>query len=305
MPQPSQSATQTPASILDIISYGYKCAIKSLGPLSKLTWPFIILLGIGNGLLISIISPEGRFQRQAMLGALGVLPFIAVVSWYLHYCVARYVRDVFWEAPASNLFSYLLPHRSLLGAIALVLLITVALIPYSIVGIIGIVLLVVPGIVAYTYFYMGSSLMLVAYLKSPPEGVFKAITGTLGLLKRNFWRTIALGLLNFIIICILTSPMSFFSGTLDLVSKMNPSFTHSLPGYILRVSLYSVTVWFSLCIGYVGLVFILNRYLADLQARAQGGDLPVAPELAFTPAKTGDIPIGLSAIRVAETDEQI
>lgn len=318
MSQPTPSEIHTPASILDIISYGYKRAIKIIGPVSRFSLPFILILGVGNGIFASALYAQGRVQPQVLLGSLGILPVFAVLSWYLHYCVARYVRDVFWAEPESNLFSYLLPKRSLLGAVGVMLLSVGMIIPFAIAIVIavffkwaGILVATLPTVIFFTFVYMAISLMWVAYLKESGNGLFSAISHSMSLLKGHFWRTVGLGILNFVILCILLSPINFFNGMIDALSKASSSGLYTMLSaytmlfYIIKVVLSAVTVWFSLCIGYVGALLMLNRYYTDLQARAEGHGLQTSSELAFTPKSSTANPIGLSSLRITDPDEQL
>ena len=322
MSQSIPSEIHTPASILDIISYGYKRAVKIIGPVSRFSLPFILILGVGNGIFASALYAQGRVQPQVLLGSLGILPVFAVLSWYLHYCVAHYVRDVFWAEPESNLFSYLLPKRSLLGAVGVMLLSVGMIIPFAIAIVIavffkwaGILVATLPTVIFFTFVYMAFSLIWVAYLKEYSNGLFSAISKSISLLKGNFWRTVGLGVLNFVILCILLSPMNFLNGIIDALSKASSSgvygfglynmlSAYTMLFYIIKVVLSAVTVWFSLCIGYVGALFMLNRYYADLQARAEGYDQQSSSGLAFTPKSSAANPIGLSSLRITDPDEQ-
>jgi hypothetical protein len=104
--------------------------------------------------------------------------------------------------------------------------------------------------------------------------------------------------------------MNFFNGMIDALSKASSSGLYTMLSaytmlfYIIKVILSAVTVWFSLCVGYVGVLFMLNRYYADLQARAEGYDQHSSSGLAFTPKSSAANPIGLSSLRITDPDEQ-
>ncbi len=286
MADPSVNPAHAPASILDIITFGYKSAFKTLWPISKLTLPFLAFSTLCQSYgVVQLASMQTRkleemFPHLVWLGVMGLI--FLPVYFYLYYGVARYVRDYFWAEAEGNSFRYLLPQKTLLGALGIALLTIVASVPISIAGLIGLLFLIIPGLVIFTYFYSASSLAYVNYLYQPEQGVLESIFKPFRLLKGHFWRTVALGFLSFVVLMIISGPLSVFRNLLGAMGQFNPSFLHSWLFYGLSTASILVTVWFNLCIGYVGTLFITNRYLADLQARASE-EIPLTLNVAGFP----------------------
>lgn len=273
MADTSVNPAHTPASILDIITFGYKSAFKTLWPISKMALPCLLIYTASQIYpALQLVSLQQTRASQEILGHLGWIAILALVFLpvflYLHYCVARYVRDCFWAEPEANSFRYLLPQKSVWGILCIVLLTIVAFFPVGLIGVIGLVFLVVPGLIVFSYFYSVSSLAYVNYLIQPEQGVMEGIFKPIRLLKGHFWRTIGLGAISFVVLMVISSPMSFFQQILGSMGKFNPSFANSWSFYALYTVNMLVMMWFNLCIGYVGTLFIMNRYFADLEARA-------------------------------------
>jgi len=286
MADPSVNPAHAPASILDIITFGYKSAFKTLWPVSKLTLPWLLLYTLCqsySAMQLAIIQTRVPQEIMAHMGWIAILALLFMpVFLYLHYGVARYVRDYFWTEPEGNSFRYLLPQKTVLGVLGIVLLTIVASVPITIAGLIGLLFLIIPGLIIFTYFYSASSLAYVNYLYQPEQGVLESIFKPLRLLKGHFWRTVGLGFLSFLVLMIISGPLSVFQQVLSAMGKFNPSFMYSWLFYALYTVNMLVMVWFNLCIGYVGTLFITNRYLADLQARASE-EIPLTLNVAGFP----------------------
>jgi hypothetical protein len=198
---------------------------------------------------------------------------LSVISWagyvYLSYPIARYVRDAYWNETAENLYSYLIPRRSLLGCWGIGLLWAMMAMPVGLVGIIGLLLLIVPGVAVFSYYYSMYSLLIAGYLSDPDRGVFGTISDIFALLKGNFWRTVALGVMTWLIYACMSGALIGLQAGLEMLQEFSPSLTRNLWFPLAYGTLTGVICWFSMAVGHGTVLFVMYRYLFDLRARAQ------------------------------------
>lgn len=310
MVNPAESEFQAPTSILDIITYGYKKVFRMMGPLSKLTLPVMLGTGVLSGIYHAQaigIKLHPSTQGIVLLAISGILYFVAILlQVYLYYCTARYVRDIYWEDVPAPLLTYLRPNKTLLGCIGIGFLTMLAMIPAGIVGVLGLFLLVVPGVVIFSYSLIVSKFVYLVYLGRPNQGVAGAISEAIQLVKGNFWRTVGLGVVTYLIYFMVAMPFGIFQGILAFLTKTTPTFTQSLLFPILYGLSTTGINWCALAIGYAGLVSILYRYYFDLKVRSQDKTLmaeePLSLGLSNVGGRSGTKPVGLAGLRMAEME---
>jgi hypothetical protein len=274
----NESDYRTPSSILDIITSGYKSAFKTLWPVTRLTLPGLFLYGISGGLYhaksLQMQGSKGGFEDLMSFILIAVLFMLSSFLYsYMHYCVARFISDVYWRDAQQNestpLFSYLLPKKNIWGTLGITLLTMVAFVPIGIIGIIGLLFLVVPGVAIFSYSIISSSLIYVAYLGQSEQGVFETCSQCFQLLRGNFWRTVGLGVTSWLIYLIMSSPVMVFNFALSFMAQMSPSFANSMLFPILYAIVYTIICAFAMAVGYAGTLHILNRYYFDLRSRQE------------------------------------
>jgi hypothetical protein len=268
-------ATLQQASVIDIVTFGYKAGLKSIGPITRLILPIILLYAVSTTSVYTISNEmkagvQPGVTHWVLLVGMGLL---SVVSWigyvYLSYPITRYVRDVYWNEIDENLYSYLIPRRSLLGCWGIGLLWGLMLLPVSLLGMVGLLLLIVPGVAVFSYYYSMYSLLIAGYMSDPDRGAFSAISEVFGLLKGNFWRTVALGVMTWLIYISMSGMMIGLQMGLELLQEFSPSLTRNLWYPLAYGTLTGVICWFSMAVGHGTVLFVMYRYLFDLRTRAQ------------------------------------
>lgn len=258
-----EPSAESPVSILEIVTYGFKKAVKVFWPVSWLCLPALLLIAVGAGCIEALPIEDSTFRVKDAL-----FKPLSLVVVYMNYAIARYTRDVFWEHELKeNLWAYLVPDKTLLGICGIGLLTTFYGMGAGLLGMLGLLLLVVPGVAILSYYYVWSGMFYTLYLLKPEEGVWAARHAVARLFKGNFWRTAGLGLLVSLVSLLPMLPMVFLSGGLEILREMPPSFLPPFAFALLYGSLHATVYWISLAICFTGLSFVLNRYYQALQSR--------------------------------------
>lgn len=255
---------QEPASIFDIVTFGYKQAIKNFGTVFRFCWPILLIYGLSSTLLAwlthDILPP--RQQNSLHNGLSGLLI-------YLKYAIIRYTCDTYWREPHSNLMAYLKPERVIKGLAGIAFITFLYAIGAGLAGLVGLLLLVVPGIAIFSYFYVWSGLFYTAYLINTENGIFAARGQISTLLKGNFKRTAGLGFLIGLVYCLTQIPVFCLIGGLAVLQEQ----PHASLFYGLYASLSTLVEGFVMMFSFTGYCFILNRYYEDLKVRREQGVL--------------------------------
>jgi len=259
------NTTSSEASVIDIVSFGYRQAFQNLLPVTKLAIPTIIIGALLGAVQFYQAGLKPRDPQQIII-ALAILPLM-FVNLYNSYCVSRYARDRYFSEVQDSMFSYWIPNSTLVKVILLGLLGSLLFIPMSIVGLIGIVLLIVPGLIWFTYCFTAYNLIFALLLDKPDLGVLGSIKEGFRLMKNNINRTIGLGLLTGIIYFAIYFPMSFLRGVLSGVARFLHSDASSIGILGLSAALNALISWFAITVGLCGTMFVLYRYITDLKAR--------------------------------------
>jgi hypothetical protein len=265
----SPNTMNSEASVLDIVSFGYRQAFQNLGASTKLAIPTIIV-----GALLGIVQyyQSGLPPRdpKQLIFVLGMLP-LGLVNMYNSYCISRYARDRYFDEVQESLLSYWIPNGTFVKVILLGILGALAFIPVGFVGIIGLVLLIIPGIIWFTYAAMTYNVIFALLLDNPTRGVRGNIKEGFRLLKGNIPRTIGLSLLSGLVYVVITFPMSLLRGILNAIARILHSDVASIGLIGLSAGINAIVCWFAITVGLCGTMFVLYRYIEDLKARH--GDL--------------------------------
>ncbi len=305
-----------PASVMEVVTFGYKAALKCFWPLTVMTAFFSLSYGPAATWYV-------RFSQQLADGpSLEKFAYIAFFSLFTlgitlwgYYAMNRYARDLFLAEPGNPL-ACLVPGKDLLGALAVGFFYLLALfglfvgfgilsfgvflvagvLSVSMAGseaVIGIIVIVsllalmVPMFLCVTGLNTVFGLVLAAYVLNSDAGVFHAFGETFRVLGRNFWRTVGLSFMCWLVNVLLMIPVSAAGGVMGYMSGNSPSFLDSpafLVGYTL---LATVGNWLGMVIGMGGFVNVVFRYYYDLKIRAgRTGDLQ-----SLDAARTGGQPI--------------
>lgn len=282
--------TLPPASIMDIVSFGYKNAFRCVGPVTKLIWPVVLL----HGLLLSFYHPaivefaeHGSFDSEKFLQLLGTgacLVINGLLLGYLQYVIVRFVRDLYWSTPKPSLWSYLKPEASLGGyvlfSLGLGVLTALAVSASGLLIFLGIVTIIgwivtFPLTIAVWLFYCWYAIpryqmVLAIYFghqdKSFSENLGFAFTECANVLRGSFWRTFGLGLLVSVVYLALSLSFIFCNGLEGFLEKQNPSFLHSIWFTVSYGLTTSLATWFAL-IMHGGAFFVMYRYYYDIKIR--------------------------------------
>ncbi len=260
-----------PAPAIDIVTYGYKAVLKQLKPLTLLALPM---------LLMAAMAQTGAFWLQftgdqSSLAYIGVAILVVALGiggafgmLYLTYVLSRFVRDLFFaESAERNLYAYYIPKMSLFGIVGIAFIVGALGILAAIAGVIGLLLLVVPGIMVFSLYYVWSSLVYVAYLAKPQQGIFDSMSEIGALLKGNLLRAAGLGILANLIFFLLYAPFLSLDILTEFFRTQPPSFISAPwvpPVYGLMMVLSS---WVNMVVGTGGLLFVMNRFYIDLHVR--------------------------------------
>jgi len=253
-----------PASIFDMVTFGYKKAFKTLWPVTRICLPLLVVYAAGSGLIEAIAS--GLLPDKLRVDLHNLFSSALLV---LNWSIACYARDAYWREAEPNPMTYLKPNRTLLGVAGIGLITAFYGIGAGLAGMLGLLLLVVPGIVIFSYFYIWSGLFYTVYLLEPENGVWAARHRVAALLRGYFKRTAGFGLLAGLVWLLAMTPVIFMSVGLELLKELPPSFFHATLFYGLYGLLDGAMEWFILAFGFTGYSFILNRYYDDLQVRRE------------------------------------
>lgn len=259
-----QPATEAPVSILDIVTYGFKKAVQAFWPVSWLCLPALVCLALGGAVIESVPIDDSVIRVKDAL-----YKPLSLIVLYMNYAIARYARDVFWSEPKENLWTYMIPDRTLWGVCGIGVLTVFYGMGAGLLGMLGLLLLVIPGIAIFSYYYVWSGMFYTVYLRKPEAGVWSARHETARLFKGNFWRTAGLGLVVSLVSVLPMLPMVFLSGGMEILREMPPSFMPTYAFSILYGILYAAIYWVSLGICFSGFSFVLNRYYQELQSRLE------------------------------------
>ncbi len=278
MSYPGQTQMER-ASVLEIVTFGYKGMVKSILPLSLIALPFVLLAGI-DGYFYFRMSMTGEPDVLAALGHFAT----QMIGMYFFYCVSSYIRDVYWDE-AKNPLAYLLPRMTLFGALGIgffymlaclgigvgvgISAVILALLgPLGIVFMVGGILCLIPAVIYIaTYF----SLAFVVYLGTPEDGLLSALGSSFRMISGNFWRSMGLATLVWIINLVINVPVLGVFFAIGVMSSMNASVADSPMFQLGFAGLMAVASWSQVVLGQGGIVFVLNRYYHDLKARLEGG----------------------------------
>ena len=331
MPIPSFA----PAAVIDIVSFGYKKLFNSFWDLIKLSAIPFLLYAIPSG--FALISPiklqDGAIPDLSLLIPLlvtyGVMFLGSLLMMYSGYVNLRYIRDANFSEVRSNIFSYYIPDKTLLGLMGLgtcyLMAYAVAMIPLSILavatfaigiafpplivlGIIGIAIIAIP---LFLYILTFFSLASVIYMSFPKLGVVFAIGETQRLVQNNILRTVGLGFSVGLVYTLAVLPFSMLGGVSGFLSAAGTSFLNAstipliLPLYILMIL---VTAGAGHIIGMGGTQSVSFRYYFDLLSRhdPDSGLMTPAnvPPSLYTPPKTESASDWFSPERPAQTVEE-
>ncbi len=293
MPNPQYQ----PASVLDIVSFGYRQVFKILWPLTKLALPFLILCSVTMGALMPSYMHfsmgmqshafQSGFQENFVTSLFyGFLFFIiGVLQYYLFYVFLCFIQDLYLDTVKPNLFSYWLPQKNLLGLLGISFLFLAASIPASVILLIGFILLVLPGLAVLAgilFFMIRLAFTWIAYMLEPETGILDAFQKSWALTQHNFWRSVGLLCLILVIQGIIFAPFG-------LISIIITGLSFSLMGQghfvfsIVYTLYFAIRFWAQYVIGIGGLIFISYRYVFDLEARKNA-------TVSIVPPETGDFP---------------
>lgn len=265
---------QSTLSIMDIVTFGYKKAMKVLSPVSLLCLPAVICLALGTACIESLtITDHSSLFRSISYQVLAILPM------YISYAIARYVKDEFWSDAQPNPLIYLLPDKTLIGILGVGFLTVFYGIGAWFFGSIGLLFLLLPGIIIFSYFYMWSGMFYTVYLLKPQEGIWGARRSLIRLFKGHFWRTVGMGFMTCMVCMLLIVPTFLGSCILAFLKEQPPSFMQNYH-FVLAYTVFMAVVQWASYINFTGYCFILNRYYQALQARL---DESVKTVVSFNP----------------------
>jgi hypothetical protein len=257
------------ASVLDIVSYGYRAAIRHIWPLTLIALPAILLSSYQGFHSASDFEAGVAAGQASRLGHTSIptmyIGWIAyLIPLYFNYCATLYSRDVYFNQVDRPIYSYIFGEKKTLSTISIFSgICLLALIPTGLIGIIGLILLIIPGIIWFTYILMVYNMAIVLILQKSTMGVKWSIQEILRLLKNHTGRTIGLGLLVWLIGTIVAVPITLPG----ILISMGPQMSGNLIMSILSACSYGLGTWLSMSIGIGGVVFTTYRYIADLKIR--------------------------------------
>lgn len=267
-----------PASVLDIVSFGYRKLFRTLGPLTKLSLPVALLSGVLMGSAYPILlkmqhyamaAPQSFDDMATLLGVGVAVLFGVMLMFYFFYVLLRYARDLYLDEVQKNIYAYLKPEQKFVGMIGIAFLLAIATIPIGLILFLGFLFLVVPGlIVVLALIFAGVRLVLVwnIYMIKASD-IFDAFVRSWQLTRGNFWRTLGLVFLVAIIQNIIGLPFSVLSSANDAIASLNPSFTNTVLFQLICTIIFSIGYWAQYVIGLGGSIFVYYRYYFDLEAR--------------------------------------
>lgn len=260
-----------PASAVDIVTYGYKAVLKQLKPLTLLALPMLLASGMAQAgaFWLQVAGDQSSLAYIGVALAVVVLGVGGAIGMlYLTYVLSRYVRDLFFaDTVEANLYAYYWPKMSLFGVIGIAFIVAALGLLAAIAGVIGLILLVVPGLMVFSLYYVWSSLVYVAYLAKPQQGIFDSMSEIGALMKGNLLRAAGLGILANVIFFLLYAPFLSLEVATEFFKTQPPSFLGEAwvtPVYGL---LMTASGWVNVVIGTGGMLFVLNRFYIDLHIR--------------------------------------
>lgn len=292
-----------PASLFEILTFGYKAAWRIRGPLAWLTLPLALLCGF----------LEACYQEpQDFWKGMGVLVLTATCTLYGFYIVARYTRDALMSESAP-VFSYWLPRINCWGSAWIGLLHSFTLV-VIIVGdtltigrihdddlarwfqsagywgqfwaaILMLVIYVSPVAVLGSYANVAFGLYLAEYLERPGRNIVAAMGRWLRLLLRvPPGRLMMLGFVAFLLCGLLALPVWEIGAVKSAVADMNPSVLENPLFFVCNVLVSALDNWFYMAMGFGGFVAAMFRLHADLKFRHEQTpgliEFPEAPPVA-------------------------
>lgn len=278
------------ASVVEIVTYGYKACLKSLWPITRLILPVVLIYAVSiTGMYMTCIGIDANGQTGKLQNLLVQVTLImTVVSWlacaYMYYPVARYIRDVCWNEARDNVFGYLIPQKSLLGCAGLILLLVAAFMPVAVLGTIGFLFLIVPGMMVFTYFYTWFAMALAIYLGNPELGIINAMSETCNLFRGNNWRVIAVGFPTWFIYAMVSVPLFGVHFGLEMLQALWPFMVQNAFFAIAYLTTTSLTMGISIAVGFSSMLFVQYRFLFDLRARSK--PMPPVMNITDSPATT-------------------
>ncbi len=272
------------ASVVDIVSFGYKKMFENLWPLTRMCLPILILNGVTWGMIQQeMVGFQDRKDNLSLNDLLQmglsfvVLFFVSILLYYLMYAIVRYCRDLYRDELEEPWYQYLFPKKSLLGVLGLGFLQVAASIPAIVIIVIGFLFLIVPGVAMLMLFGYGCYLVYLVYIDKPERGVFDSIRYTVELVKPNWLRTIGLACVVTLINMIISIPFSVVSSIISAVAQLMPSLQQSFLYFLTNAVLYTAMYWVQMVIGVGGVAFVLYRYLFDMEYR-QASEAAIADE---------------------------
>jgi hypothetical protein len=270
---PLISPVLSKASVLDIVSYGYRTAIKHIWPITLIALP-AILLNMIQGFNLPSTFAEGMARNHAarMAHSAAIVPSgsefwgwaISLVELYFYYCISLYTRDAYFNQIDRPLYAYCWGEKKSLLAITLFGLLCVLLfIPYIVIGFIGFLFLLFPGVAWFSYISAAYNMSYAMLLQHPSRGVKATVSDVFRLLRQNAWRTVALGLVSWLVNFIIAVPAIIISFGVYTGIKLGNSLAVSL---MMALSC-GISNWISFLVGFGGFMFIMYRYIADLKIR--------------------------------------
>jgi hypothetical protein len=254
----------TPSSIMDIVSCGYKMAFRTLLPISILCLPYLVLFLAGSIWIELAISNSQDSNTKEQLYNLLRLPLC-----YWNYVIARYVCDVLQDKVRKNLASYLCPGSTFLGVIGIGIITIVYGIGYGIAALLGLLLLVIPGLAVISYYHMMCGMLYIDYLLNPQDGIWAVRKRVAFMLKGQFLRTAALGGIACLVMIVALLPLFIIDMVKVFIEEQAVSVMHSAPFLAAYGCFMTLTEWFTLAFGFAGYCYILNYYWHDLRIREE------------------------------------
>jgi hypothetical protein len=262
----------SPASVLDIVSFGYRRLFQCLKPLTLLASPFVLLAALVEAWffpnlgdiqeqssttdVFSFFSADPAGYTAASYG----MTFLMIL---LLFSYLRYIRDVYTNTPKAPLQHYLMPNRRLWGIVGFSLLLGLGLIIGIVIMVMGLFLLVLPGLAILTgivYLLVRISMILPAYTHHTGQGLGQSLAESWRLTRGHFWRTLGMLALVEIINFLIVLPFVGVGAAVGLFSSALNTF--AWPMTFLYYLLYH-WAYYTLIIG--GMTFVLYRYYFDLQ----------------------------------------
>ncbi len=276
-----------PASLFEILTFGYKAAWRLLGPLTLLTLPFALACGF----------TEAYYRTwQDFWSGMGVLLMTAVCTLYGFYAVSRYMRDTLMAEPSPGLFSYWLPRVNgfgfawigLLHSFVMVVIVVGDMLMITRISnqellrlfqatgywsqfwasVVVLALFLLPVATLGSYANVAFGLYLAEYLARPGYNIVAAMMAWLRVLRdASPARLMMLGFIATLLGAILALPAWEIVAIKEAVSDVNPSLAVNPAFFALDLLISALDNWFYMAIGFAGFMAAMFRLNADLQCR--------------------------------------